>query len=179
MASRLTRKRHILYQILNTLPMTRVDPPSHPEPRIPPEAHPPYLLLRDKAHIDADYLSFSVVWQRLWPSYLQEPLEDFCRARGPHIFHKELLYEEVRKLLDNWKNATAVGRVVVPPNSWSYTMGAGWTEEEVRAAEMECVRRARIEYERTVRWWHVGEHLEKYQVRAAGELRRMGYKIGL
>lgn len=39
--------------------------------------------------------------------------------------------------------------------------------------------RAKVEYERRVRVWHFVEHLRNYQVRAAGELRRMGVKIGL
>ncbi|KAL8943570.1 MAG: hypothetical protein Q9211_000951 [Gyalolechia sp. 1 TL-2023] len=154
--------------------MVQIDPPSPYEPRVPPYSHPPYLRIIDKARIDEEYMSFTVVWQRLWPAYLQERLQGFCDAReSPHIFHKELLYDEVDKLLHRWIAAAVPTRAVwnyhhvrnglLPPEA-AFVARPGWEEEW----------RARIDYERLVRLWHVEEHGMKYQLRAAGELRKMG-----
>ncbi|KAL9005615.1 MAG: hypothetical protein Q9188_001618 [Gyalolechia gomerana] len=155
--------------------MVQIDPPSLHEPRVHPYCHPPYLRVIDKARIDAEYISFAIVWQRLWPAYLKQPLQAFCQTRDtPHIFHKELLYEEVHKLLTKWISAAALSRAL-----WDHHMRNGFPPEAFVRPNWELEWRARIEYERQVRLWHVGEHRVKYQVRAAGELRKMGYTIGL
>lgn len=158
--------------------MFRIDPPSPPEPRVPHYAHPRFLLRNDKVKIDADYASFSIVWQRLWPAYLLQPLQEFCKTRddpnNQSIFHKEILYEHIQKVLHEWIS-------VVNEEAWGYHIGMRECVEIgmfVRSS-WEVEWRAKVEYERRVRVWHVREHLRKYQIRAAGELRRMGFKIGL
>ncbi|KAL8943385.1 MAG: hypothetical protein Q9216_001094 [Gyalolechia sp. 2 TL-2023] len=157
--------------------MVQVDPPSLPEPRVPSNSHPPYLRIVDKSLIDEEYFSFPTVWQRLWPRFLRDRLERFCRSRrdSPSIFHKELLYAEVDRLLGKW-----IDGAVFTKEMWNRRMmRCGWPAEALVRPYWEQEWRARVEYERRVRAWHVGEHGAKYRVRAAGELRRMGYRIGL
>ncbi len=39
--------------------------------------------------------------------------------------------------------------------------------------------RTKLTYELLVRRWHAARHIVKYEAWAAGELRKMGYKIGI
>ncbi|KAI4124570.1 MAG: hypothetical protein LQ338_004732 [Usnochroma carphineum] len=147
-----------------------LDPASPPEPLVYP---PPFLRPYDKALIDENYMSFYVVWQRLWPLYLHEPLEAFCREQGPHIFHKELLCNEVRRLMVSWTTPAAV----VEMREFRMEAGDPWWGRSYEQMQME--QQAKLEYERRVRCWHVQRHVAMYENWAAGELRKMGFLVGL
>ncbi|KAL8929737.1 MAG: hypothetical protein Q9172_000294 [Xanthocarpia lactea] len=79
----------------------KVDPTPPNEPRnIPiPTDHSLVLALsdHDKAKVDSDYMGFLIVMERIWPSFLCEHLEDFCRQHGPTFSRKEIIEMECSK----------------------------------------------------------------------------------
>ncbi|KAI4142063.1 MAG: hypothetical protein L6R39_005101 [Caloplaca ligustica] len=88
-------------------------------------------------------MSFSVVYQRLWPLYLRAPLEAFCREiLGPSIFHKAALFEEVRRLLAMW---TTLGAVMEMKDFRLQAGDACWGRSY---EQVEVEGRALLEYER-------------------------------
>ncbi|KAL8863517.1 MAG: hypothetical protein Q9178_000198 [Gyalolechia marmorata] len=141
----------------------RVDPIPSNEPRnIPiPTDHSLVLALsdHDKAQVDSDYMGFLIVMERIWPSFLCDHLEGFCRQNGPTLFRKELIEMEVRRVMRLWTSKTVVMK------QFPYQI-------------LEARDVAHVEYERRVRCWHVEQHLEEYQASAVLRLRQLGYLIG-
>ncbi|KAL8821096.1 MAG: hypothetical protein Q9223_000821 [Gallowayella weberi] len=117
------------------------------------------LHFYDKKQIDADYMGFIIVMDRIWPSYLRPNLEAFCRSKEPSSLRQELVEEEVRRLMWMWASNQQVQddfpHVVLGPWDW-----------------------ARINYELWVRIWHVQQHHEEYAASAVLRLRQLGYMIG-
>ncbi|KAI4195804.1 MAG: hypothetical protein LQ346_003352 [Caloplaca aetnensis] len=140
------------------------------EPQVEPL---PFLHPSFKAQIDEDYMSFSVVWQRIWPFYLQEPLEAFCREKGPHIFHKEVLCAKVRDLMTDWckEPEVAKGQETIHAQRPEFR---GQSNRQIL-----YMWRTKLTYELLVRRWHAARHIVKYEAWAAGELSKKGYKIGI
>lgn len=148
----------------------RIDAASPPEPLMPP----PHSLRPDhKALIDENYLTFSVVWHRLWPLYLKEPLESYCREKDPHIFKRELIFNEVRRFMVSWTTQAAV----IEMNDFRIQSGDGCLGRTYEQVQTE--QQAKLEYERRVRCWHVQKHVAMYEAWSAGELRKLGFKIGI
>ncbi|KAL8674093.1 MAG: hypothetical protein Q9168_001488 [Polycauliona sp. 1 TL-2023] len=142
----------------------RFDPPPRNEPHgIPiPRGNP--ALVRalhpyDMAQVDADYMGFIIVMERIWARFLRSHLEDFCRKKGPLGIWVNMVNMEVRRVMVLWASKEVVMREF---------------PHEVQDAR----DRAHVEYESRVRCWHVRQHIGEYETSSILRLRELGYLIG-
>ncbi|KAL9583148.1 MAG: hypothetical protein Q9212_002877 [Teloschistes hypoglaucus] len=156
-----------------------LEPASLPEPRVPPQHIPLGLDPYDRRQIDEHYLSFLIVFARLWPSYLLPRLNAFYAKQNPGLLAKEIITNEVTRLVIEWakmrgpwggSNLTHFGLDRVTHQLY------GWIQGVYVPIGQEMIT---AEYERAVRCWHVKEHIRMYQEKCVQELRNLGRVIGL
>ncbi|KAI4093581.1 MAG: hypothetical protein LQ344_002808 [Seirophora lacunosa] len=144
-------------------PSIRFDPTIHQVPT------PPFLRPEHKRAIDMHNMAFPLVFARLWPNLLREPLVDFCRAAGPLLQPKEPLFGEVWRLLAEWS--------MLPTDKLRACTLHG--SEGPREWYEKLETQAMLEYNRRVRCCHVKAYRSMYQEGAVAELRKMGAVVGL
>ncbi|KAL9043417.1 MAG: hypothetical protein Q9206_007439, partial [Seirophora lacunosa] len=130
---------------------------------------PSFLRPEHKRAIDMHYMAFPLVFARLWPNLLREPLVDFCRAAGPLLRPKEPLFGEVWRLLAEWS--------MLPTDKLRACTLHG--SEGPREWYEKLETQAMLEYNRRVRCCHVKAYRSMYQEGAVAELRKMGAVVGL
>ncbi|KAL9008438.1 MAG: hypothetical protein Q9173_006435, partial [Seirophora scorigena] len=130
---------------------------------------PSFLRPEHKRAIDINHMAFPLVFARVWPNFLREPLVAFCQAAGPHLQPKEPLFGEVWRLLREWST--------VPPEALRGCKlhGAESPREWYEKLEMQ----ARLEYQRRVRCCHAKAYKSMYEEGVVAELRKMGALVGL